>query len=175
MAEMSVSCEGRCVGSVGGANAIRAVVAGLVGTAALTMVMYLAPAMGFPPMDIATLLGTMFIGDPGAAFAPGLAMHFMVGVVLALAYANVFVRYLPGRAWQRGALFGIIPWFGLMVIGAPMLEVVHPAVRAGMMPPPGLFLLGMGSILAPVGSLIGHLVYGAVLGTIYGQIPASRS
>ena len=67
-----------------GVHVLRALLAGLIGTAAMTILTYGAQFMGFPRMDIATLLGTMFIANPAAAFLPGLAMNFMIGLVLAL-------------------------------------------------------------------------------------------
>lgn len=156
-------------GEVGRANIIRALLAGLAGTVAFTALIYAGPSMGLPRMDIATMLGTMFVANPGAAFAPGLAMHLMIGLVLALGYAFLFAHWLPGRPWLRGALYGLVPWAMMMVVVLPMLGLVHPLVRAGMMPAPGLFLSGMGTVMAPLGGLIGHLVYGAVLGAVYGR------
>ncbi len=53
------------------------------------------------------------------------------------------------------------------------MGVVHPLILAGTMPAPGFFALGMGA-LAPVGALMAHLLYGIVLGAVYGR-PAEIS
>ena len=55
-------------------------VAGLVATAAMTALMYAAPmmGMGMPKMDIATMLGTMFVPRPGPAFWFGMVIHLMM-------------------------------------------------------------------------------------------------
>jgi len=41
-------------------NILSAIVAGLVATLVMSMVMWLAPKMGFPKMDIVGMLSTMF-------------------------------------------------------------------------------------------------------------------
>ena len=169
MAQRTNAYVSHTIGEVSGIDLVRALIGGLLGTVAFTALIYMAPLMGFPPMDLVTMLGTMFVSDPSAAFLPGLAVHVMIGLILSLGYAFFFARLLPGRPWLRGALYGVIPWVVAMVVVMPMMGLVHPLVRAGAMPDPGFFLMGMGTIMAPVGSLIGHLVYGAALGAIYGR------
>lgn len=174
MAQRTHAAVSDTIGERSGVDIVRALIGGLLGTVALTVLIYMAPLMGFPPMDLATMLGTMFISNPSAAFLPGLVMHFMIGLILALGYAFVFARLLPGQPWVRGALYGVIPWLLAMVVVMPMMGLVHPLVRAGMMPAPGFFLAGVGTVMAPLGSLIGHLVYGAVVGATYGRPRAER-
>ena len=48
-------------------NPGRAVLAGLAGTAAMTMLMLLAPKMGLPPMNIGAMLGSMMGGNVARA------------------------------------------------------------------------------------------------------------
>ncbi len=129
-------------------HATKAVLAGLAGTAAMTAVMLMAPAMGMPPMDI----GKMLASKMGGIVPLGWMAHFVIGVVLALIYAGVFVHRLPGPAIARGAVFGLLPWLAAQLVVMPMM---------GM----GLF---SGSMLMAGGSLLGHMVYGAVLGAVYG-------
>lgn len=169
MAQLSDEIRSLAIGGAGSVRFLRAIVASLVATAAFTVVAYFGPIVGLPRADIATILGTMFVADPAAAFVPGLIMHFMIGGILALAYAFLFAQALPGQPWLRGAAYGLVPWLMAMVVVMPMLGLVHPMVLSGMMPNPGFFLLGMGSLLPALSSLVSHLVYGAVLGAIYGQ------
>lgn len=46
-----------------------------------------------------------------------------------------------------------------------MMGSIHPMVKSGMMTAPGFLMLNLGP-MAPMGSLIGHLLYGALLGKL---------
>lgn len=134
-------------------NLTKATIAGLVGTAAMTVMMLMAPLMGMPEMNI----GRMLAGFMGIPVAIGWAAHFMIGTVLAVIYAAVFAARLPGSALMKGMLFGLIPWFMAQVVVNPMMGAGVFAVNT---PAPAAMVMG---------SLIGHLVYGAVLGGVYGR------
>jgi hypothetical protein len=97
-------------------NLGRALLAGIVGTAAMTMLMLAAPLMGMPRMSIGEMLGSfLHIGS-----AAGWAMHGVIGLVLA----------------------------------------VTPMMGGGV--------FSGGNMAMIVGSLMGHLVYGALVGAVYG-------
>lgn len=126
----------------------KAILAGVVATAAMTALMLMAPAMGFPPMNIGAMLGSVM----GGSQALGWVAHFMIGTILALIYAAFFVDRLPGPAVVRGLVYSLAPWLMAQLVVMPMM---------GM----GVF---SGSLVAAFGSLMGHLVYGAVVGLVYG-------
>lgn len=129
-------------------NYSKAVVGGLAGTVVMTVVgVFLAPMMGMPKMNPADMLA----GAMGGNAMLGWAAHLMIGTVLALIYAAV-AGSLPGAPWLRGALFAIAPWLLAQLVVMPMM---------GM----GMF---SGSALVAGESLLGHLLYGATLGAIYG-------
>jgi uncharacterized membrane protein YagU involved in acid resistance len=137
-------------------NPGRAIVAGLAGTAAMTMLMTMAPAMGMPPMNVPAMLGSVMGGN----VVLGWAAHFMIGTVLALGYAALFAARLPGPPAVRGALYSLLPWLMAGLVVMPMMGR-------------GFF---SGAILAGAGSLMGHLLYGAVIGAVYGTrsaVPAT--
>lgn len=134
-------------------NIKRAVFAGVLGTVAMTIVAtFGAPMMGLPKMDIPGMLASHM----GGATLLGWIAHFMVGTLLALGYALVQWR-LPGPAILRGALYGLAPWLMAQVVVMPMM---------GM----GLF---SGAAALAFGSLIGHLVYGAIVGAVYSSTKES--
>ncbi len=127
----------------------RIVVAGLVGTAVMTVVgLYVAPMMGIPRMNPAEMLA----GQMGGNMMIGWAGHIMIGVILAVAYSMVAEK-LPGAWPVRGAIFSLAPWLMAMVVMMPMM---------------GMPLFG-GAMATGMGSLIGHLVYGAVIGAMIGD------
>ena len=131
----------------------RAILAGLVATAAMTMLMLVGPMMGMPKMPIGDMLAS-FMGIPVIL---GWTAHFMIGAALALIYVFVFAERLPGSGAVRGALYGLIPWFLAQVMVNPMMGA-------------GIFAINTPAPLMMVmGSLMGHLVYGAVVGGLYGK------
>ncbi|MFA3781496.1 DUF6789 family protein [Melioribacteraceae bacterium 4301-Me] len=131
----------------------KAVIAGLIGTLAMTIVMLMAPLMGMPPMPI----GKMLAGFMDIPEVLGWIAHFMIGTVLALIYVYIFASLLKGNGFVRGAVYGLVPWFVAQIMVNPMMGAGFFAANT-----PSPFLMVMGS-------LIGHLVYGAVLGGVYGN------
>lgn len=132
----------------------RAIAAGIIGTLVMTAVgLWVAPLMGVPAMNPANMLA----GAMGGSLVLGWAGHLMIGIILALIYAAV-AGWLPGAPAVRGALYGVAPFLMAQVVVVPMMG----------MP------LFSGSAVMAMGSLIGHLVYGAVVGGVYGAAP-SRS
>jgi hypothetical protein len=130
-------------------NLGRGIAAGAVGTAAITMLMLGAPLMGLPKMPIGEMLGSfLHIGS-----AAGWAMHVVIGLVLALIYAGWFASRLPGGPAVSGAIYG----FGVFLVAQ---LAVTPMMGGGV--------FSGGNIPMIMGSLMGHLVYGALVGAVYG-------
>ncbi len=99
----------------------RALLAGLLGTAAMTTLMYGWPLVGLPAMDIIGALGGVFPFDLSPYFL-GSLVHVGMGTSLALIYALLFDPWLPGPRWFRGALFSILPWlFAITLLGPSLL------------------------------------------------------
>lgn len=134
-------------------NLPRALVAGAVGTAAMTMLLFLAPTMGMPDMPIGEMLGAFL----GIGPALGWAMHGVIGLTLAVIYAAIARGRLPGSPLLQGAIYGFLVF--LVAQG-----VVTPVMGGG-------FFSG-GNVPMIMGSLLGHLVYGGVVGAVYRGAPA---
>ena len=133
-------------------NVKRAVTAGVIGTAAMTMLMLMAPLMGMPPMNIGGMLGGFLgVGEPA-----GWAMHVVIGVVLALGYALVLAARLPSPTALGGATYGFLVFLMAQLVVMPMMGA-------------GVFSGGHVGMIA--GSLMGHLIYGAVVGAVYSAAP----
>ncbi len=143
-------------------------VAGFVATAAMTALMYAAPMMGMPKMDIATMLGTMFVASLGPAFWLGMMIHLMMGAILFPSIYRFVLQPTSGTGTgYKGVLFGLLLWATANFMVMPMMGAIHPMVKSGMMPAPGFLMLNLG-VMAPMGSLIGHLLYGGLLGKLAG-------
>jgi len=145
------------------ANPGRAILAGLIATAAMTMLIYLAPHMGMPNMDIAAMLGTPMNSGitPAVMSVPwliGLMMHFVLGTLLfPLVYAYFVYGLLPGKPWAKGLIWGAALWMVMQVMPLPMMG---KGFFASKTPEPLLFVMG---------TLMGHLLYGAVFGALAGR------
>ncbi len=99
----------------------RAILAGLLGTAAMTALMYGWPLVGLPRMDIVAALGAVFPFNL-SPYVLGSLVHVGIGISLALIYALFFDPWLPGPGWFRGALFSFIPWlFAITLLGPTLL------------------------------------------------------
>ncbi len=146
----------------------KAIAGGLAGALAWEVFSRLLIAAGLPLFDNTRILGSMITGHTnGAAWWPvGLAAHAVLGTVWAIFYAYFFWSTFDWSPTLQGMLFSLIPAVlaGLIVI--PQIGYMHPLVQSGKWPAPGLFGLGWGWG-APIGEVLGHLVYGTVLGTIY--------
>ena len=147
-------------------NIVAAIVAGLVGTAAMSMVMSMGPRMGFPKMAIWEMLGSMF--DSHGKNTLGWMAHFMMGAVFALIYAALWSAGLGAPTLIGGILFGAVHFVvvGLMLGGIP---VMHAGIKAGTVQAPGVLMLN-GGIMGLMGGLVGHILYGLVVALVYAAI-----
>ena len=127
-----------------------AVLVGIVATAAMTMVMFVAPFMGMPKMNPAEMLAGMM----GLPVFIGWIMHFMIGVIFALAYIFFLSGFLGKISSKigKGALFGFI-----VFVFAQVMMAVMGAFMGGMPSPAGSMTLAI------LGSIIGHIVFGIVV------------
>jgi hypothetical protein len=148
-----------------------AIVGGLAGTVVLTTILRAASELGFTRMDIPFLLGTAITSDRVRAKAIGYALHFVFGVLFALAYYAIFM--VIGRSgFLLGAGLGL---FHALFAGTALVNILLPAVHprmgtgfdaAGSTPllePPGFLLLNYGRETALV-TVVAHMAYGAIVG-----------
>ena len=127
----------------------KSVLGGLVGTAVMTLVIFLAPMMGMPKMNPAEMLSSMM----GVPILIGWIMHFMTGIIFALGYVFLLSNLIKkiNSKVLKGAIFGIV-----VFIFAQVMMTLMEAVMGGMPAPQGNMLLMF------IGSVMGHLVYGIV-------------
>jgi uncharacterized membrane protein YagU involved in acid resistance len=136
-------------------NVLGAIIAGLAGTAVMTMLMYIAPLMGMPKMDMLGMLGSMITANKGSVRWIGLIIHFMMGAVFAIIYALLWSLGIGSATWLWGLVFGAIHGV-VAIVMIPMMMRMHPR-------PPEM----AGGPLTMVGQLMGHLVYGLVVALVY--------
>ncbi|MGI8405431.1 MAG: DUF6789 family protein [Thermomicrobiales bacterium] len=92
----------------------------------------------------------------GDMFFVGMIGNLIMGLVWAVVYARLVEPHLSGPGWRRGVIFAFIPFLLSVIVFFPLA---------------GIGFLGFGISAGPLpalGSLILHLVYGALLGAFYG-------
>jgi len=137
----------------------KAMIGGIVGTFVMTlMMMYVAPVLTGMPMDIAAMLGGMLGG-----WTMGMIAHVVMGaIVFPLVYVLVVYHFIAGPPLVRGLVYGVILWMAAVV-------VVMPIAGAGVL------MSNVGGMMAVIAALIGHLVYGGLLGVIAGHGPMRQT
>jgi len=143
---------------------VRGALAGIVGTGAMSILGLVGPLVGLPLANV----GAMLAGFVGQTVDPSLnvplvgwAMHFGIGIVLAWIYVFGFMQNLTGPGLARGAAYGILPWLLAMLAVMPVMGK-------------GVFAVESGSPAVALNSLLDHIVYGAVLGALFG-LPSQAS
>lgn len=119
---------------------------GMIGTAVMTVVMMIAPMMGMPKMSPPAML-SMMMGFP---IVVGWLMHFMIGVIFAIAYAFFFINLVKkvSNNILKGAIFGMTAFIFAQIMMAIMGMMIPMPPMEGSM------------ILMMVGSITGHVIFG---------------
>ncbi len=135
-------------------NTQKAIIAGVAATAVMSLVaMFVAPMMGMPKMDFGNMLGT---GNPmmEMPYAAGWMVHFVLGIIMAIVYAKFLFGKLPGNGIVQGIVYGLILFVLAQVMVMPMM---------------GSGVFSGGNMQMIMGSLVGHIVFGATLGAVYSK------
>src|SRR5262245_45384503 len=136
-------------------DSMKGIISGFIATVAITAIFLMFNAAGvLPELDIVHLIDQLGSVARTGAFVD----HFIVGALL---WGPIFAAFdsmtsASRPRWQKGLLFGVIAWFLMMVIFMPTV---------GM----GLFGQKLG-IVGPVGMFGMHMVYGLVLGVMFGLL-----
>jgi len=134
--------------------------AGLAATIVLSLLMVLKAMMGLmPQLDLPKMLAGM-MGSPDMPLI-GWIVHFAIGIVVYGVAIAALDSELPGTSRVgHGIMLGVVGWLIMMVALMPM---------AGA----GLFGMNLG-VMAPMMTLMLHLIFGAVLGWVYGRSATSQ-
>ena len=135
-------------------NIYKGIMAGLAATTVLSLLMLGKAGMGvMPALDPIGMIATMM----GISLAMAWGIHFIIGTVMwGGAFALLEARLPGGDMWVKGMAFGVGAWLIMMVVMMPM---------AGQ----GLFGMQLG-MMAPIMTLLMHIVFGGVLGAVYGLL-----
>ncbi len=141
------------------------IIAGFIATFSMTVSIALAYTLANTLGDaqgntiqrwFAALSENRLTNQVGDKFFVGMIGNLVLGLVWALIYARFVEPRLSGPGWRRGVMFAIIPFILSVAVFFPLA---------------GIGFLGAGIAAGPLplaGSLVLHLVYGALLGSFFG-------
>ena len=146
----------------------KAVLAGATGALAWEIAARALLLLGIPLFDLVFTLGTMIVGEvhPWVWWPIGMALHATVGAIWAIFYAYFFWSTYDLPPVAQGLLFSLGPAALAGLVMVPQMSFMHPLILEGKLTPTGFFGLKQGWG-GPVGIVIGHLIYGAVMGALY--------
>jgi uncharacterized membrane protein YagU involved in acid resistance len=152
---------------------------GFSATIAMTSLMALGHGLGLTRISIPFLLGTILTPNRDRALVVGVAFHIVNGWAFAFFYAAI-LEALGRSNWWLGAGIGFIHALFVLAVGMPILPGLHPRMVSeyyGPTPnrrlqPPGFFALNYGR-QTPAVTILGHVLYGAIIGGFYELIGKS--
>jgi uncharacterized membrane protein YagU involved in acid resistance len=148
--------------------------AGFGGTVLLTTALAASQGLGLTRINIPYLLGTMATADRDRASVLGIAMHLVNGLLFSLVYVVAF--HAMGRSdWWLGGAIGLAHGLFVVAVAVPALPGLHPRMASEttgpgeerLLEPPGFLARNYGNG-TPVSILVSHVLFGVVLGVIYG-------
>ncbi len=148
--------------------------AGVAGAAAWEAALRGLAALGLPTFDIVRALGTLVFPD-GPVFAwwtAGTLLHAGVGALWAIFYAYFFWARFDWRPTLQGLAFALLPTLLALLVAAPQLETMHLVGETVSLAGLAVFEIEWHEL---GGVLLGHLIYGAVLGALYTHPVGYRS
>lgn len=146
---------------------------GFAATLILSALMAVSRPLGYTRMDLPFLLGTMFTADRNKAPFIGFLAHLTMGWIFALIYGAAF-ESTGLSTWWFGLAIGLVHGAFVLSVGLNVLSYSHPRMAnpfqgptpTKQLQPPGFLALNYGKG-TPLVTLLGHLIYGGVLGTFY--------
>ena len=149
------------------------VVGSLLGTLVMTTMMEGGQVLRLTRMSLPFILGTWVTENRTWAKVLGFVFHFANGIGFALGYGLLF-EVLNRSDWWIGALAGALHSIFVLFVVLPVLPDVHVRMASEdegpdstpMLQPPGFLGLNYG-IQTPLGTILGHVVYGAIVASFY--------
>ncbi|MBI2601468.1 MAG: hypothetical protein HYW48_00280 [Deltaproteobacteria bacterium] len=136
-------------------------VIGLVATSAMNTFMWILSGLTHARVDMVNAVGSLYTHSIENSFWPGLIMQFSAGVIMTYVY-GIFLGLGNFDATYTyaflGLFMGLIHGTAVAVIMAKLLGEHHPVAS---------FQKVTGKIA--LAHVVGHLIFGLVIGTMYGM------
>jgi hypothetical protein len=132
-----------------------AIIAGSTGRMAMLLLIYGAPLIRLPRIDVVSMLGSLAAPNKQDAVTLGGAIHFSMGILFAIIYAALWSIGIGSPTWWWGIIFGAI--HGILVI--VLLFVIlrrHPQLSTSFTGFPVM-----------VAIMLDHIAFGVVVALVY--------
>ena len=142
------------------ANVILTILAGLIGTGGMTLAMWLIHKSGMANADMVRAIGSLFSRDLDESLTPGLIIHFVIGALIAFIYVILISLFHPtsvAATIGTGAMIGVfhgVAFSFLLVVAVAEHHPLEHFRNAGLE--------------VALAHLVGHIVYGLLVGTVIG-------
>lgn len=138
------------------------IVAGLIGTAGMTLFLTIITKSGIAHADMVRAIGSMITKSLDNAFRIGMIVHFLWGIIFAVSYTIIFVLFNIHNVLYItviGGLIGFVHGFAVSMMLVVAVAEYHPIEKFRK---PG--------IEVAVAHFAAHLVYGVLVGLTAGLI-----
>lgn len=136
------------------------ILAGLIGTAGMTIVMYLITRSGWTNANMVAAIGSIFTKSLDNAPGVGLILHFVSGVIFGNIYTLLFkIAGIQGflDTAGLGLGFGFVHGFALSFILVVVVAEHHPLQE-----------FQEAGFSVAIAHIVGHMVYGTLVGAVIG-------
>jgi hypothetical protein len=140
--------------------------AGFVASVLAACVFWLFRTFNLTLFSPTSQLGCLLHDEPRvpATETTGLALYLLLGVTVVAAAYGALMEVVGGVGWDAGVVVGAV--HGAATVAAlPLLGQVNRCVKNGRIPQPGRMGLQWGAS-TPAAVILGHMVYGGVLGAV---------
>ena len=142
------------------AGVIITIFAGLIGTGGMTLVMWLIHKSGMANADMVRAIGSLFSRNLDESLAPGLIIHFIIGSLIAFIYVILISLFHPtsvAATIGTGAMIGIFHGVAFSFLLVIAVAEHHPLEE-----------FRIAGLEVALSHLVGHVVYGLLVGAVIG-------
>ncbi len=133
----------------------KTILGGIIGTAIMSLVMFIMPLVGFAKMAPQNLLSNMM----GKPIYVGWLLHFIIGIIFAFVYTYLgLFKWRINNIYLKGAVFGIL----VFVVGQIFMHFLQSSF--GLPPMEGSIIHNM------LGGFLANLFYGIAVVVTIGNI-----
>ena len=139
---------------------ILTILAGIVGTAGMSLAMWAITKSGVANAGMIRAIGSMFTKSYKGSFGPGLIIHLISGIFFGFLYVILISIFAPtsvAAAIGTGAMIGLFHGVAFAFLLVIMVAEHHPLEQ-----------FRSAGFEVAIAHLVGHVIYGILVGLVVG-------